>query len=134
MHITGRCHCGFVSYEAEIEPDHVCICHCDDCQRLTGTAYRVSVSAHRENVRVLTGKPKNYVKFGDSGARRSQMFCPECGSPLFTTGDGRDAETIGIRLGSIDQRRDLKPSHQIWRRSALSWVDDIGELPARDEE
>ncbi|MEZ2130967.1 MULTISPECIES: GFA family protein [unclassified Sinorhizobium] len=134
MHITGRCHCGFVTYRAEIDPDRVSICHCDDCQRLTGTAYRVSTSARREDVRVLTGKPKIYVKYGDSGAKRLQMFCPECGSPLFTTGQGEDAEKIGIRLGSIDQRRALKPTHQIWCRSALPWVGSIAELPGRDTE
>ncbi|MGY5803663.1 GFA family protein [Rhizobium sp. LEGMi12c] len=48
VHIDGRCHCGFVSYKAEIDPEWVSICHCKDCQRLTGTAYRVTVDVpHR---------------------------------------------------------------------------------------
>jgi hypothetical protein len=45
MHIDGECQCGQVTYEADIEPGEVSICHCRDCQRLTGTAYRVTVSA-----------------------------------------------------------------------------------------
>ncbi len=49
MRIDGGCHCGFVTYEAEIDPDDVGICHCSDCQALTGTAFRVSVFAERDN-------------------------------------------------------------------------------------
>ena len=42
MKIHGECHCGEVRYEAEIDPGLVSICHCTDCQILTGTAYRVA--------------------------------------------------------------------------------------------
>ena len=34
MRIHGRCHCGFIAYEAEIDPEKVMICHCTDCQTL----------------------------------------------------------------------------------------------------
>ena len=44
MRIDGQCHCGFVTYEAEIDPEDVSICHCTDCQRLTGSPYRVTAS------------------------------------------------------------------------------------------
>jgi hypothetical protein len=37
MEIDGGCHCGQVSYRAEIDPDRVSICHCTDCQTLTGS-------------------------------------------------------------------------------------------------
>jgi len=32
MRIDGRCHCGFITYEAEIDPEMALICHCTDCQ------------------------------------------------------------------------------------------------------
>ncbi len=38
MQIDGQCHCGHVAYEAEIDPEQVGICHCTDCQALTGSA------------------------------------------------------------------------------------------------
>jgi len=47
MHIEGGCHCGQLKYEAEINPDDVRICHCTDCQTLTGSVYRVTVAARR---------------------------------------------------------------------------------------
>lgn len=131
MHITGGCHCGAIRYEAEIVPERISICHCTDCQRLTGSAYRVTAPARAEDFR-LTGIPKAYAKHGDSGGLSLQFFCPNCGSPLYRT-DG-DGGSIGIRVGSIDQRHALTPNKQIWCRSALSWVENIEPLPRFDRE
>ena len=36
MKIDGGCHCGFITYEAEADPEQTTICHCTDCQMLTG--------------------------------------------------------------------------------------------------
>jgi hypothetical protein len=135
MRITGQCHCGGVSYEAVIDPLAVGICHCTDCQRLTGSPFRITARAGRHALR-LTGNPPNiYRKRGDSGRIREQHFCPQCGSPLFTTGEGEDADVWGIRWGSIDQRGELEPCRQLWCRSAVPWLPDIAALPGaeRDE-
>ena len=129
MRIDGQCHCGTVTYEADVEPGNVGICHCTDCQHLTGWAFRVTVSTAASQFQ-LTGKPtKRYEKRADNGARRFQFFCGDCGSPIYTTGEGKDAETVGIRWGSINQRNTLTPKHQIWCRSAVNWLDDIPTLP-----
>jgi hypothetical protein len=40
MKIDRRCHCGYITYEAEIDPEKVMICHCTDCQTLSGPAFR----------------------------------------------------------------------------------------------
>ncbi len=134
MHIDGQCQCGQVAYEADIAPEDVSICHCEDCQRLTGTAYRVSVSARREQFWVTSGEPKLYIKVAASGRRRLQYFCANCGSPIFTTGESDDAAKVGIRLGTINQRRKLQPRSQSWCSSALSWTQDLRDLPQRDRE
>ena len=43
MKITGSCHCGAIAYEAEVNSNAVRVCHCTDCQRLTGTAFRTTI-------------------------------------------------------------------------------------------
>ncbi|OJT98895.1 MAG: aldehyde-activating protein [Rhizobium sp. 63-7] len=134
MHIDGGCHCGYVTYAAEIDPERVSICHCSDCQMLTGSAYRVTVTARRADFRLLSNAPKLYAKTGDSGRTSLQFFCPECGSPVYRSSDAPDDPEIGIRLGGIRQRRELRPRRQIWCRSALSWVDEIAELPRSSQE
>ncbi|WP_064693526.1 GFA family protein [Rhizobium aegyptiacum] len=132
MHITGGCHCGAIRYQAEIDPERVSICHCTDCQRLTGSAYRVTAPARSESFMLISGEPRSYAKYGDSGALSRQFFCSTCGSPLYRT-DG-EGSAIGIRVGSIDQRRALAPKKQIWCRSALPWAENIEPLPRFDGE
>lgn len=132
--ITGGCHCRAVRYEAEVDPRQVVICHCTDCQSLTGTAFRTTVGAARHAVRVTAGQARVYAKRGDSGRTRFMHFCGDCGSPLFTTGEGDDAATMGIRWGSIDDRVMLEPQGQIWRQSAVDWLGRVDALPARDRD
>jgi hypothetical protein len=129
MKIDGACHCEQISFEAEVDPDAVSVCHCTDCQQLTGTAYRVSVSLPSDHFRLTKGSPKTYVKTADNGNRRLQMFCSDCGSPIFTTGEGEAAQEIAIRWGNIRQRRDLAPTRQIWCASAAPWLDAVSALP-----
>lgn len=83
MKIDGACHCGYITYTAEIDPEQVGICHCTDCQTFSGSAFRTSVSAARDAFELLGGKPKIYVKTAESGARRAQAFCPECGTAIY---------------------------------------------------
>lgn len=132
MKIDGGCHCGNITYRAEIDPENVRICHCTDCQRLSGTAFRVSVGTPEENFALLSGAPKTYVKIGESGARRAQVFCPECGSQIYATSADDGPKVFNLRTGTIDQRDRLKPRGQIWKRSAQSWLGEIGTFPARE--
>ena len=132
MHITGQCHCGFVTYEAEVDPERVSICHCQDCQMLTGSAYRVTATASAQSFRLTSGIPKVYIKSGDSGRRSAQYFCPDCGSPVYRTAADEATQEVGIRLGTINQRRKLSPKRQIWCRSALPWAKNLRDLPAID--
>ncbi len=133
MEVTGSCHCGRITYEALSDPARVTICRCTDCQALTGSAYRVSVPVAREAFSLQTGSPAVYVKTAESGARRAQAFCSDCGSPLYTYAVD-DQATYGLRVGCIEQRRQLIPRKQIWCRSALQWTMNIGNLAKRDKE
>ncbi len=47
MDVDGACHCGKILYKAEVNTAHVVICHCNDCQALSGTAFRVVVATTR---------------------------------------------------------------------------------------
>jgi hypothetical protein len=125
MKIDGSCHCGKITYEAEVDPEMVAICHCTDCQTLTGTAFRVTAFAQEKDFRITSGEPKIYIKIAESGAQRAQGFCGDCGSPLYTTSVVEGPKTYGIRVGTARQRADLVPKRQVWHRSALPWLSEI---------
>ena len=134
MKIDGGCHCGFIAYEAEVDPDRVEICHCTDCQMLSGSAFRTVVPAMAGSFRLLAGQPKTYVKTAESGNRRVQAFCPECGTPVYSAPAGDSSGFFGLRVGTIRQRNSLVPKAQYWWRSAQPWVTDLGSLPRVEKE
>jgi hypothetical protein len=131
MKIDGGCHCGSIRYEAEVDPAKVVICHCTDCQTLSGSAFRTVVQTKRGTFRLLSGALKVYVKTGDSGNKREQTFCPECGTPLYSAPVGTDAKTIGLRVGTIHQRDQLIPSDQYWCRSSQAWLQNLPGINRR---
>ena len=127
MKIDGGCHCGRISYEADINPDYVIICHCTDCQALSGAPYRATVPVKAENFK-LHGQPKIYIKTADSGNKRALAFCAECGSGIYSTSLENRA-VFSLRLGTAKQRAQLVPKYQGLCRSALPWATDIGHIP-----
>ena len=72
MRIDGGCHCGYIAYEAEADPEKTTICHCTDCQRLSGSAFRTVVRVAGETFKIVSGQPTIYVKTAESGAKRVQ--------------------------------------------------------------
>jgi hypothetical protein len=129
MHVTGACHCGQIRYEAEIDLAAVSICHCTDCQKITGSSFRVNVPAKKENFKMLAGVPKTYVKTAESGAKRLQAFCEHCGTSIYATTEV-DQKVFGLRVGALDQRQQLVPQKQIWCDSAMPWLGNISNLPS----
>ena len=133
MHVDGRCHCGYITFAAEVDPEIVSICHCTDCQNGTGSAFRVSVRVPAKDFKMLSGEPTNYVKTtADSGNPRVQAFCPRCGSPIYSCDPGGKPDSYMVRVGVMKQRAQLPPKHQFWCRSAQPWVTSMGAI-ARTE-
>ena len=128
MKIDGGCHCGKITYEAEIDPGKVAICHCTDCQTGSGSAYRTNVPSAKGSFKLLSGEPRIYVKTAESGNRRAQGFCADCGTPLFSTTE-TDRQVYVLRVGAIRQRAELPPRSMGWCRSAQPWALNISDLP-----
>jgi hypothetical protein len=127
MQINGACHCGRVSFTAQIDPTRVVVCHCSDCQVLSGAPFRAVAVAPYDTL-VLHGETKSYVKVAESGNKRAQVFCPHCATPLFATAP-QNPTSVVIRLGCVAQRAELVPAAQIWQRSAMPWLSDLHDVP-----
>ena len=126
MRVTGACHCGRIGYEAEVDPATIRVCHCADCQRLTGTAFRSTIASLPGTFRLTNGTPKVYIKTAESGTQRAHGFCPDCGTPVYSAMPGPNPPTYGLRVGGINQRAQFAPpARQIWCRSALPWSMDL---------
>jgi hypothetical protein len=134
MQVHGACHCGAVSYEATVNAAQVTICHCTDCQSLTGSAYRVTVAARAGDFRLLSGAPKVCFKVAESGRRRAQAFRADCGYPMYAHAAQAQPKTYGLRAGCIRERHALRPRQRIWCSSAQEWSANLDGMDERDRE
>jgi hypothetical protein len=94
--------------------------------------FRAVVIAELNSVNFTKGQPKEYVKTAQSGNKRAQGFCANCGTSLYATNESPTDRIYGLRIGAIDQRDLFKPSIQIWTKSALPWLDDLHHVDAFD--
>src|SRR5499426_2962526 len=101
MKIDGSCHCGYVTFEAEADPETTTICNCTDCQTMSGAPLRAIVATRPGTFVLLSGKPTEYRKTADSGNVRLQAFCPHCGTPVYATSTGDEPKAYNVRLGSL---------------------------------
>ena len=63
------------------------------------------LAAARDAFSLRGGQPKIYVKTAESGAKRAQAFCPECGTPIYSAAV-TDPQIFNIRVGTARQRSD----------------------------
>jgi hypothetical protein len=129
----GGCVCGSVRYATVGEPERVTICHCQWCQRRTGTAFGTEVVFRKDQV-VLSGvKPSCYRHISDESGRWLDIyFCPRCGTNLGLTVEAvPDLRTVPA--GTYDAPEWLDTARPVIRhvfvRSRRSW----GELSSAVE-
>jgi hypothetical protein len=132
MKIDGRCHCGAITFEAEVDPARLGICHCSDCQTLSGSAFRANIAAPAGQFALRGDTLKSYVKTAESGNKRRHAFCGNCGTPIYACAV-QDPQSYSLRIGTIAQRAAFQPRRQIWRRSALPWVDTLATVAAAEK-
>src|SRR5262249_31557852 len=130
MKIDGRCHCGYVRFEAEAETPP--ICNYTACQPMRGPPLRAIVAPRPGTFVLLSRKPTEYRKTADSGNVRVQAFCPHCGTPIYATSTGDEPKAYNVRLGSLRQRNEFVPRRQIFVRSQQAWVHDLNSIPKFD--
>ena len=134
MKIDGSCHCGAVAYEAELDPKAVGICHCTDCQTLSASVFRTIGMVRAGAFHLLRGDPKIYVKTGNSGNRREQAFCENCGSGIYSASVDDAPKAHNIRMGTVRQSAQFSPQFQIWCQSAQPWLPTIDTPDMSDQQ
>lgn len=116
--LQGGCLCGDVRFEITAPFTTSGYCHCTHCQRRTGTGSSVSARVPRAGFRFLQGEQQ--VRSFTPPVGKPKLFCPRCGSALFS-GDPLDDEEIAIRLGALDRDPGIRPQYRMYLRSAVPW-------------
>ncbi len=118
--ITGRCLCGRVAYEYSGSIGPASYCHCEDCRRCTGSAFNIGVRLELADFHITSGNPRSFSKLADSGRALTRHFCPDCGSPMYTSAP-KHPDHIYVKAGTLDDPTIVEPAHQNWVASAVRW-------------
>lgn len=136
MRVHGSCHCGHITFTSEAEPERTVVCHCRDCQVMSGGPYRSIVASDEASFELLSGELTIYHKVGDSGNGRELGFCNRCGSHIYATSEagGRTVRSLGLRTGVLAEAAEFVPKFQVWCDSRLPWVTEFNALPGKPKQ
>ena len=127
---SGGCLCGAVRYEVEGSPLVVAHCHCNDCQRGSGTGHSTGAMFPADRMR-LTGPVTEFKVGSDNGNEVTRVFCPACGSPILGRNSGM-AGYLTIAMGTLDDSSGFEPQVVVFARSRKPWDIMDESLPTYD--
>jgi hypothetical protein len=123
--VTGGCACGFIRYQLLDKPMFVHCCHCDDCQRLTGSAFVLNAIIETQAIKLLCGKPVAVPVPRENGPHDIYR-CPRCHTAVWSD-YGRKPNVRFVRVGTLDKPGALKPDVHVYTRWKAKWL----KLPKR---
>jgi hypothetical protein len=125
---TGSCQCGNVTYEVTGEPLAVVACHCADCQKLSTSAFSVSMILKRSGFNVLSGELKRWDRPTASGGVAICWFCPDCGNRIYHESPDTP-DIVRLKPGTLDDTSVLAPQAHVWTCREQPWLSNFQDLP-----
>ena len=130
--LTGRCLCGSVTYSADAEPIAQGGCHCEDCQRQSGSPFSVFIAVPLDSFTVEGDTLASFSTVGtDHGQETVRNFCSACGSPIFSASPLLPNVAL-IKAGSLDDSSWIEPQLEVWTSSKQPWAPHLGAPTAMD--
>lgn len=126
--LTGMCLCGSVRYEVPDAFEYALNCHCSNCRRTTGSAFKPFAGIERSKLRVLQGE-ENRMTFGEANAH--DVHCKKCGSLLYSV--VRDGAFVHVALGTLVDPPTIRPTAHIFVGSKAPWYTIADDLAQHDE-
>ncbi len=115
--LLGGCRCGQVRLAIHEAPMLTMACHCSGCQRMTASAFSLSVLITSKGFDVTKGEPVIGGLHGDT----RHYFCPHCMSWMFTRPPGRD-DLVNVRATMLDDASWFAPFIETFTSEKLPWV------------
>lgn len=122
--LRGACLCGAVEYEVPDEFAYAVICHCKDCQRATGSAFKPFASIDQTRLRLVKGGDRLSI-YGDP-AENHDVHCRRCGSLLYSV---IRPDRVHVTLGTLIDAPTIRPTHHIFVASKAPWYEIQDSLP-----
>ena len=118
--LSGGCACGSIRYQLLSKPMFVHCCHCDDCQRLTGSAFVLNAIIETRAIKLSRGKP-NAVRVPRANGAHDIYRCPKCQTAVWSD-YGHRPNLRFVRVGTLDDPGLLKPDVHIYTSCKAKWI------------
>ena len=137
--VRGRCLCGGIKFEITRPLMRPLNCHCTQCRRQHGAAFRSRVRVRAQDFRWLQGE--DLIKFFESQRGYLRGFCRECGSPIINRAGPnwkhaaefpRSLSQYGIPLAILDDPQ-VRPACHTFVGSKAAWFEITDALPRYPE-
>ncbi|MGY3441166.1 hypothetical protein ACVW17_001167 [Bradyrhizobium sp. USDA 4473] len=122
--LTGECFCRDVRYEVADAFAYALNCHCSNCRRTTGSAFKPFAGIAREKFAVVRGADGLLI-YGD--AVTHDAHCGRCGSLLYS--QVRDGAYVHVTMGTLRDAPTIRPTAHIFVGSKAPWYEISDELP-----
>lgn len=127
--LTGQCACGRIGYKVSAETKFSLICHCRQCQRITGTGHAAQFAVPEDKTEV-SGSLTFYDQTADSGNTVSSGFCAECGSPVLKKTTAMP-DTLFFHAATLDEPSLFSPDMVVFDHAAPPWDHVDPEVPRK---
>ena len=126
--LSGECLCGDVHYRVEDRFVYALNCHCSQCRKATGSAFKPFAGIERSKLSIVKGA-NDLSLFGDE--RGHDAHCKRCGSLLYSV--VRDGQYVQVTFGTLIDEPSIRPTAHIYVGSKAPWYTITDALPQYQE-
>jgi hypothetical protein len=122
--LAGKCFCGAVHYTVADAFRYAMNCHCSNCRRTTGSAFKPFAGIERDRLALTKGR-ESLLIYGDETTH--DAHCKVCGSLLYS--QVRDGAYVHVAMGSLVDAPTIRPTKHIFVGSKAPWFTITDGLP-----
>lgn len=126
--LAGKCLCGAIHFAVADAFVYASNCHCSNCRRATGSAFKPFAGIERDRLSITNGKDHLFT-FGDETGHDAR--CKTCGSLLYSV--VRDGAFVHVAMGTLVDEPTIRPTKHIFVGSKALWFTITDGLPQHDE-
>ncbi|HAU67403.1 MAG TPA: aldehyde-activating protein [Gammaproteobacteria bacterium] len=117
--LKGSCLCSEVTFSVEERFKAFYLCHCAQCQKLTGSGFASNILTTPDNINWLTGA-EHITNYEHPSRAFSKAFCKLCGSgvPFIN----KSKTTLFIPAGSLTEKPSIVPTAKIFKAESPEWL------------
>jgi hypothetical protein len=122
--LKGKCMCGAVEYRVDDAFLSALNCHCSNCRRTTGSAFKPFAGIERGKLKLVAGA-EELMRVGEEDTH--DAHCGKCGSLLYSV--VREGAYVHIAMGTLADAPSIRPSAHIFVGSKAPWFTFTDDLP-----